>query len=177
MRLQILAWLVAGGLLMQSGGSFAVDAGELEKHGVPESLLAWAGHSVRGDWDSVGAYGEIGAFGFGWPMVAGFRVSLGELLKKPRSQVRIWLASERRAWESVQRLGLAAVEGRKLCEAGRCARISASSLLAACRDGCDSPESPLRLWRRTGRCFGSVCAVMIGAAGIDVTEITGRGGR
>ena len=177
MRLMVLAVLVAGCLLLQAGGAGAVDADELERYGVPRSLLDWAEHSVRGDWDSVGAYGEIGAFGFGWPMVAGFRVSVAELLKKPRSQVRIWLARERRVWNSVQRLGLTAVEGRELCVAGRCARISASSLLAVCSDGCERPESPLRLWRRTERCLASVCTMMISAAGIDVSEITGRGVR
>ena len=165
-----------------SGASAGDDArrAEMVRYGVPSSLLAWASWNARADWDSVDAEGRLGAFGLSVAasLVAGREPA--RLLRSPRLQVRVWTARQQRHWEAVRRLGLTALLGRDVCDAGRCVRLTPSSLLAACRTGCETPGSRLGRFMQSGDCEQmdaadvSVCRDLVWGAGYDVREITGE---
>ena len=159
------------------------DAGrtEMARYGVPSSLVAWASWNARADWNSVDAEGRLGAFGLSVPAALAEGVEPAQLLRSPRRQVRTWTARQRRHWEAVRRLGLTALLGRDVCDAGRCVRLTPSSLLAACRTGCETPGSRLGRFMQSGDCGQqqdaagvTVCRDLVAGAGYDVREITGE---
>ncbi len=145
----------------------------LRRAGVPRALIPWAQASATGEWGSIGAWGQLGAWGLSPAALTG--VESTRLLTDPRIQARAWIARERATWDTIRRMGLDAAAGRNVCAASTCGTVTASSLLAACRDGCAGPDSPLRRWHAGERCteLPGLCARLLLYRNHDVSDIVG----
>ena len=169
---------LVGLFLLLGGPAPALEIQELESAGLSRNMAVWGQKALRGSWTSVSAYGLLGAFGVPLSVLGDYRLDPRRFLEDRSGQARLWLARERQTWAVVQRTGLGSAIGRNACYQEVCVEVTASSLLAACRQGCNGPESPTRLWQRRGDCedpaVAGVCRDLVGYAGYDVKEITGR---
>lgn len=176
--MKVFRALILGLCLVWPGLAAAIEEVDLERAGLSPEMAAWAMKSVRGDWNSVGAYGQLGAFGVPFAGIGDYRIGPERFLDDRNAQVRLWLGRERRVWDIVVRTGLdEVVVGKEVCLGDLCAIMTASSLLAICRAGCAGPESPVRQWMRRVKCNDGpeaerICRTAIANAGQTVEEIT-----
>jgi hypothetical protein len=174
-------------LLAGIGAAVAgVSKNDLIAAGMPPGLADYASNvsSSEGNWGSVNPYGCVGAFQFCPGTYEKYfpGVSKSAFLSDPSMQVSGWLRYQANEWASASRLGMTNLIGQQVCWGGKCATITASSILKACQFGCQSLDGKLGNYLKTGDCNAagskdgngvSVCQYLISGAGIPVEELTG----
>jgi len=171
--------------LPHSPASAGVPPAELIQYGMPPSLAQFAANisASEGDWTSVNWAGCVGAFQFcSGTLEQYYHGTREQFLNDPRAQVQAHLSYLADEWALVQRHGYSELIGQQVCYNGRCATITASSLLKACQFGC-GPDGKLANFLNLSDCDHpkvrdgnnySVCNYLISGAGYDVSHIIGE---
>ena len=161
----------------------AVSASELIAAGMPASLAPFAAavSASEGNWDSVNQFGCAGAFQF-CPATRQqyYQGSVADFLASPAAQVSAYRRYMADQWRLATANSFDTLIGRNLCWQGRCATITASSIIYGCQFGCAS-RGALGRYFQTGDCSRavdgnnvSVCRYLILGSGYDVSEVTGE---
>ena len=167
---------------LASSADAGVSRSELVAAGMPANLADFASvvSAAEGNWDSVNQYGCAGAFQFCPDTRRRYSTySVENFLATPSEQVSAYRRYMTDEWRLAQRMGYTSLIGQNVCWDGRCATITASSIIMACQFGCASMGALGRFYRsadcnqaRDGNGM-SVCTYLIRGAGYDVSAVTG----
>lgn len=177
-----VAVAISTATMMPSEAFARVSAADMIKNGMPPDLADFAAKvsASEGTWTSVNQYGCAGAFQF-CPATRQeyYSGSVDQFLADPRAQVDAYQRYMNRQWQLATGNGFDSLIGQEVCYGGRCATITASSILKGCQFGCASGGA-LGRYYRTGDCDQardgngvSVCQYMIDGAGLNVRAVTG----
>lgn len=159
-----------------------VSTSDLVSAGMPAELsdFAAAVSASEGNWDSVNEYGCAGAFQFCPDTRLQYDArSLADFLESREAQVSAYRRYMADQWRIATRNGYDELIGRQICYDGRCATITASSIIKACQFGCGSLGA-LGEFYRSRDCSQaldgngvSVCSYLIRGSAYNVAAITG----
>lgn len=151
--------------------------------GMPPGLVDFATNvsSSEGNWGTFNQFNCVGAFQFcPGTLERYYSGSRSDFAKDPEGQVRAWKRYLGDEWGKAQRNGLTSMIGKQVCYKGKCATVTASSILKACQFGCGK-GGKLDYVVNGGGCDErgakdgnqfSVCNYLISGSGMDVADIT-----
>ena len=176
--------IVIAALVAFSGIALAgVDRAGLIAAGMNPSLANFATNvsSSEGNWSTVNQFKCVGAFQFcPGTLERYYSGTRSEFAKSPSAQVTAWKKYLADEWGKAERNGLTSMIGQEVCYNGKCAKVTASSILKACQFGCGkggkldhvvSGGSCDSRGAKDGNMY-SVCNYLISGSGLDVADIT-----
>lgn len=179
---RLLLAVVASSTLSTSA-SAAVSVNDMINYGMPAGMADYAASVSRseGNWGSVNPHGCVGAFQFcPGTLERYYSGSRSSFIANPAAQVNAWVNYQQDEWGKATRNGMTAMIGQEICYNGRCATITASSILKACQFGCGTGGKLHNLYQ-SGNCDArnvkdgnlvSVCEYLIRGSGYNVEDIT-----
>lgn len=183
MRLLRLGLLLVMGLTGQQARA-NVSQADMIAAGMPASLAPFAAavSASEGNWTSLNRFGCAGAFQF-CPDTRRqyYSGSVDSFLASPSAQVSAWRRYLADEWRKATANGFDDLIGQQVCYQGRCATLTASSILYACQFGCGA-RGKLGWYSQLRDCddrrtqdgnLVSVCRYLIRGTGYDVSAITG----
>jgi hypothetical protein len=161
-----------------------VSPSDLIGNGMPSNLVDFATSvsASEGNWGTFNQFNCVGAFQFcPGTLERYYDGSRADFAADKQGQVNAWLRYQADEWKKAQNNGLTSMIGQQVCYNGKCATITASSILKACQFGCGA-GGKLDHVAKGGACddrkakdgnLFSVCNYLISGAGKDVAGITG----
>jgi len=161
-----------------------VGPNDLVGAGMPPGLAGFAANvsSSEGNWDTFNQYNCVGAFQFcPGTLERYYSGGRSQFANDPKGQVNAWLRYQADEWSKAKSNGYTDLIGKEICYKGKCATVTASSILKACQFGCGT-GGKLGHVASGGGCddrqakdgnLYSVCNYLISGAGHDVSDITG----
>lgn len=180
----IRSFLAVTALLVVAGAALAgVDRDALVSAGMNPSLAHFASNvsSSEGNWSTINQYNCVGAFQFcPGTLERYYSGTRSDFAKDPGAQVTAWKKYLSDEWGKAESNGLTSMIGKQVCYNGKCATVTASSILKACQFGCGK-GGKLDYIVSGGGCndrgakdgnLYSVCNYLISGSGMDVADIT-----
>lgn len=177
----LLAFLTAA--LVTSVAQAGVSRDELIAAGMNPALADFANNvsASEGNWSTISTKNCVGAFQFCPGTLERYtNLSRAEFAANPQAQVTAWKKYLADEWGKAQSNNLTSLIGQEVCYNGKCATVTASSILKACQFGCGK-GGKLDYLAKGGDCndrkakdgfMTSVCSYLISGTGIDVADIT-----
>lgn len=178
------AIFVAAAMLFVTGIALAgVNREGLISAGMNPSLANFASNvsSSEGNWSTINQFNCVGAFQFcPGTLERYYSGTRSQFANDPGAQVSAWKRYLADEWGKAERNGLTSMIGKQVCYKGKCATVTASSILKACQFGCGAGGKLAHVvaggdcdsrGAKDGNLY-SVCNYLISGSGLDVADIT-----